>query len=118
MPSRVDTINEVFRESRATIAERETRYGQASSDGLGLALSALFPEGLTLSSPEDFARFYDFSLVVGKLNRYAFSFSEGGHPDSIHDAGNYAKLLEVRDRTLSLVPLGSPESFKQEGKSP
>ena len=53
---------------------------------------------MTLETAEDFARFHDFQQIVAKLNRYAKSFSDGGHLDSIHDAGNYAKLLEAQDR--------------------
>ncbi len=90
-------MRSIFKESMDTIIEREALYGSSSGD-LGRALAALFPEGITLKSPEDFARFHDFQQVAAKLNRYAKSFAEGGHLDSIHDAGNYAKLLEALDR--------------------
>ena len=90
-------MRDIFRKSFETIKEREALYGSGSGD-LGRALAALFPDGLALVTAEDFARFHDFQQIVAKLNRYAKSFSEGGHLDSIHDAGNYAKLLEGQDR--------------------
>lgn len=90
-------MKQIFKDSLATIIEREALYGSGSGD-LGRALAALFPDGVTLETEEDFARFYDFQQVMAKLNRYAKSFSDGGHLDSIHDAGNYAKLLEAQDR--------------------
>ena len=93
-------MKSIFKESLDTIIEREALYGSGSGD-LGRALHALFPEGVTLATPEDFARFSDFQQVVAKLNRYAKSFSDGGHLDSIHDAGNYAKLLEAQDRRIA-----------------
>ena len=89
-------MRSIFKDSLATIIEREALFGSTSGD-LGRALEALFPEGVTLETAEDFARFHDFQQVVAKINRYAKSFSEGGHLDSIHDAGNYAKLLEAQD---------------------
>lgn len=90
-------MKSIFKESLETIIEREALYGSGSGD-LGSALEALFSEGVTLETAEDFARFHDFQQIVAKLNRYAKSFSDGGHLDSIHDAGNYAKLLEAQDR--------------------
>lgn len=93
-------MKQIFKDSLSTIVEREALYGSGSGD-LGRALAALFPEGVTLETAEDFARFSDFQQVVAKLNRYAKSFSDGGHLDSIHDAGNYAKLLEAQDRRIA-----------------
>ena len=92
-------VRGVFATSMDTILKREAVYG-SGSDSLGRALAALFPEGVTLETTDDFARFSDFQQVVAKLNRYARSFAEGGHADSIHDAGNYAKLLEVKDLSI------------------
>lgn len=89
-------VRGVFVKSMETILAREARYG-SGSDSLGEALSALFPEGVRLETADDHARYHLFQQVVAKLNRYAHSFAEGGHADSIHDAGNYAKLLEVKD---------------------
>lgn len=98
-PKRQKVMREVFQESVLTILEREAMYG-SGSDNVGGALASMFPGGLELRTADDFARFFDFSLTVAKLNRYAQSFPEGGHEDSIHDAGNYAKLLEVKDRLI------------------
>ncbi len=89
-------VRGVFAKSMNTILEREAAYG-SGSDSLGRALVALFPEGVRLETADDHARYHLYQQVVAKLNRYAHSFAEGGHLDSIHDAGNYAKLLEVKD---------------------
>lgn len=106
-PARQGLVGDVFTLSMNVIRGREALYG-SGSDSLGGALAALFPEGLTLRTVEDFARFSDFQQVVAKLNRYARSFSEGGHLDSIHDAGNYAKLLEVQDRLIAMRKVNTP----------
>ena len=91
-------VREVFADSLRTIEEREA--AGFSTRGLGDALNGLFPEGVLLKSPDDHVRYHLFHQVIAKLNRYAATFEEGGHEDSIHDAGNYAKLLEIYDAEI------------------
>ena len=64
---------------------------------LGASLAQLFPDGLTLKTPEDFVRFHLFALQQTKMSRYATNFEQGGHQDSIHDSIVYAALLEAYD---------------------
>ena len=78
-----------------THESREATYGPDGSTRLGEALAAMFPGGLTLTTPQDFARFHLFQMTVAKANRYAANWSRGGHLDSAHDAGIYALLLEA-----------------------
>jgi len=69
---------------------------------LGQVMAATFPEGLTLKTPEDFTRFHLFTLLHGKLGRYA-KLWEGGHPDSLDDLSVYAQMLRKVDDDRSGV---------------
>ena len=86
-------------EAIKTAESRETVYGKghAGHNAHGAALAALFPEGLTLKTPEEFTRFILFALCTMKMARYAKNFTEGGHKDSAHDAGVYSFILEDYD---------------------
>jgi hypothetical protein len=79
-----------------TYEERNAVYGDAYKRH-GDILSAMFPEGITLTEPSDFTRFGLLSASVGKLNRYASQFDEGGHYDSAHDAAVYSTMLNEMD---------------------
>ena len=94
-------IRESFKRSMDTIMEREGQYG-AGPLTVGGALASIFPEGVTLRTPEDFARFFYLTMVQMKLSRYANAFHEGS-PDSSHDGANYFKLLELFDEFLREV---------------
>lgn len=63
----------------------------------GPMMAALFPDGLTLKTPEDFGRFGIFVQVVSKLTRYGNMFTAGGHPDSLDDTSVYAQMLQELD---------------------
>jgi hypothetical protein len=80
----------------ATFRERNAVYGD-NFVRLGNAMHALFPNGLTIASPEDWTRLYFFTLQIVKASRYATNFTKGGHADSVHDAAVYAALLEAFD---------------------
>jgi hypothetical protein len=57
----------------------------------------MFPDGIELRDPSDFTRFALFLQAHGKLVRYAATFSQGGHPDSLDDSSVYAQLLKFVD---------------------
>ncbi len=89
------TLTKALTEALRTHEEREATYGPGGHLRLGAAMAAMFPEGLLLESPEDFARYYLLEMVVAKANRYATNWHDGGHRDSAHDAAIYALLLEA-----------------------
>ena len=63
----------------------------------GKQLVALFPDGLTLRTEEEFNRFALFMQLVHKLSRYAHSLLNGGHDDSLDDTSVYAQMLREYD---------------------
>lgn len=76
---------------------RNAEYGDAYKKH-GAVMLALFPEGVSLLSEADQARFNAFSNIVGKINRYAGTFARGGHVDSLDDISVYAQMLQELDR--------------------
>jgi hypothetical protein len=76
----------------ATFRERNAVYG-SNYLRVGDVMAALFPEGVTLRTSEDFTRWHLLELVVVKLTRFATS--NLSHPDSVHDLGVYAAMLET-----------------------
>jgi hypothetical protein len=76
-----------------TFRTRGEEYGN-TWDTVGEITHALYPGGITLVAPEDYAKFHILQWQIGKLVRYANS----GSVDSIHDAGVYAFILEAIER--------------------
>jgi hypothetical protein len=85
-----------FEQMAETFRERGAMYGR-NYVKLGQAMHALFPEGLTINTPEDWTRLHLFMLGMTKQSRYANNFTKGGHPDSIHDSAVYNTILEAYD---------------------
>ena len=79
-----------------TYRKRNVLYGNAYHNH-GEVMRALFPDGISLITAHDQARYGVLTMVVGKLVRYCANFSAGGHSDSIHDLGVYAFMLEELD---------------------
>jgi hypothetical protein len=73
----------------ATYKDRNGRY-KANYLKVGKIMSILYPDGVTLKTPEDFTRWHLLEWMVGKLTR----FSAAGDVDSIHDVMGYALMLE------------------------
>jgi hypothetical protein len=100
MPRPVTTPTaEAMKRAIDTHLSRVAMYGERGYAQLGEIMSAFFPDGITLKSPDDFARYHLFEMIVAKLNRYANNYEEGGHADSIHDVAVYAFVLEGEDDT-------------------
>ncbi len=62
----------------------------------GVALAAVFPDGVTLRTPDDFTRFHLFAISMMKLSRYAINWGTG-HSDSLRDASVYLAMLDSVD---------------------
>lgn len=91
---RREIILGVFEDAKDTFLLKESEYGDAGTKPLADAFFAFFPGGVTISTPEEFTRFWMFMVALGKMNRYAANWPVG-HIDSAHDAGNYMHLLEA-----------------------
>lgn len=76
--------------------ERNAVYGD-NHDRLAAVMVGLFPEGATLSTSQDHARYTLIALMVVKLTRYTVNWRNGGHSDSLKDLAVYATMLEALD---------------------
>ena len=83
--------HEVLEEMMKTCKERSAVYG-ANYKMVGNIMTVLFPDGVTLKTPEDFTLFSLFDTKINKLCRFAHS--ELTHVDSIHDDGVYSAIIE------------------------
>jgi hypothetical protein len=91
-----NTVSEHIKNLVAIHEQRKGSYGQDYLN-VGPSLAALFPDGVELTTPEDYTRFALFLQAHGKLARYAARFKLGGHPDSLDDVSVYAQLLRFVD---------------------
>lgn len=85
--------SELLEAAAATWRQRNALYGD-NYKRFGAVMVALFPNGLTLDTVDDFNRLGVFVQCVSKLSRYAENISRGGHQDSAHDLAVYAAMLE------------------------
>lgn len=86
----------------STYVERNRAYGN-SYHKFGTVMAALFPNGLTLNSVEDFNRYGVFFMQISKLIRYSTD-PKKGHLDSVHDLGVYSFMLEELDALAQGLP--------------
>ena len=87
----------VLRQAADTYAKRNLVYGD-NYKLVGNVMAALFPEGVTLRTPEDHNRFHIFMLEIVKMTRYTENWDKGGHEDSMLDLSVYAAILVEIDR--------------------
>jgi len=88
-------VSKIMEKAIATHESRNATYNNSFEEH-GRIMVALFPDGITLSSVDDFNRFGVLNMIVSKLYRYCSNF-ELGHQDSIHDLGVYSFMLEYLD---------------------
>jgi hypothetical protein len=88
---------DILAKAAETFRERNALYGNNYVQ-FGPIAAAMFPEGLTLKSAEDFARFGVFVQALSKFTRYAANLQDGGHRDSAHDMAVYGAMLEELTR--------------------
>lgn len=82
-------------------ANRNATYGD-NWESAGAFLKTLFPEGVKLSSLDDFVRIGVLVQVAAKLTRYAENWDKGGHTDSLNDLSVYAQILEYIDEQIRI----------------
>jgi hypothetical protein len=64
---------------------------------IGKLMAAMFPEGLTVKTEEEWNRLHLFLLSIVKISRYANNYDKGGHADSILDNIVYLAMLHELD---------------------
>jgi hypothetical protein len=91
------TVSRRLAELGRLFEERHKIYGN-DYENVGDILMGMFPDGLTLDTPEKFRRFYMFVFMLSKLNRYSQALAKGqGHSDSLKDLAVYATMLDELD---------------------
>ena len=85
------TAADILAEMAETFRERNKVYGD-NYKRVGDVMIALFPQGVTISTAEEFNVWHLFELMVVKLTRFANS--NLSHEDSIHDLAVYAAMVE------------------------
>jgi len=79
--------------SAATYRERNPVYGDNWLH-FGHVMAAMFPEGITLRTADEWNRMGVLVQCAAKFTRYAAQFANGGHEDSAHDLVVYAAMLQ------------------------
>lgn len=87
------SADKILAEMAVTFRERNKLYG-SNYHHFGEMLTALFPKGLTVRTPEEWNRLALLICIQMKVSRYAQQFTKGGHVDSAHDTAVYAAMLE------------------------
>lgn len=82
---------DILGEMAETFRERNKVYGD-NYLRVGDVMVALFPEGVTIGTKEQFNVWHLFELMIVKLTRFANSGLS--HEDSIHDLAVYAAMVE------------------------
>lgn len=88
--------DKILEQAAATFRERNALYAD-NYKRIGAMMHAMFRDGLTINTPEDWTRMYFVMAIVTKLSRYGAQWQSGGHKDSAHDAIVYAAMLEAYD---------------------
>lgn len=87
------SVPQILRDSGQTFEDRDKVYG-SNYKNFGNIMAGLFPNGLKVSTPEEWARLGVFVQIASKMGRYAMQFSKGGHQDSARDTCVYGAMLE------------------------
>jgi hypothetical protein len=94
------TADKFLEEASATFRAKNAEYG-TNYLRVGAAMAAMFPDGVTLKTADDWNRMHIFLLAVVKKTRYATNWEKGGHADSVRDLAVYAAMLESIDGEIS-----------------
>ena len=84
-------VIEIFAAMGETFAERNAEY-KDNALNVAKAMTAFYPDGVTLKTEADHYKFHLFTLIVVKLTRFVNSGMT--HIDSIHDPAVYAAMIE------------------------
>lgn len=94
------TAAELLEQAAALYRSRNKEYGN-NYHRFGDIMTALFPDGLCVSSKEDWNRIGVLFHIADKLTRYTNNFVAGGHADSLRDVKVYTAMLEELDNAYN-----------------
>lgn len=94
VPERLRAAADIYEERNALYKDNYIYFGDF--------ITAIFPEGVKLETPAEFARFGLFVMILSKATRYANMFKQGGHADSLADISVYANMLAEVDELFKL----------------
>lgn len=89
VPERLAALGDIYKERNLIYKDNYKHYGKV--------LLAIFPNGINLQTEEEFNRFALLLHIIDKMTRYANSFHQGGHQDSLDDVSIYAQMLREYD---------------------
>lgn len=96
VPEALAALGKLFEERNALYKDNYKNFGRT--------LMGLFPNGITLTTEEQFNRFALFLQLVHKNSRYAHSIATGGHADSLDDISVYSQMLQEYDADCKEPP--------------
>jgi hypothetical protein len=85
-----EEVPKMLADMTETFIARNSTYGD-NYILLGKVMTALFPEGITLKTEDDFIRYHWIDWTMGKLTRWIRAGMN--HDDSIKDAAVYLAML-------------------------
>jgi hypothetical protein len=103
-----DRVSAHLQSAADTYRERNAVY-KDNFRAVGRVMEALFPNGQTIHSREEFDRWHLFELVIVKLTRYVSNFNDGGHEDSIIDMIPYLAMINALDKEAAETADDEPE---------
>lgn len=113
----MNKIETIQKEAYDIYNQRNKIYKDAYKNSSGKIKKIFFPDGITLETEKDFNRWSLFNHIISDLCRYAMTFKEGGHRDSLIDAINYASMLieidDVEEKTTDELVSESIRSYNQ-----
>lgn len=96
MDESVRSVPTRLRAAADLFEERNAAYG-GNYLTMGAVMSAIYPQGLTVKTQEEWTRLMLQVLRVMKETRYAQNFQKGGHEDSLDDLAVYALMAAETD---------------------
>jgi len=85
------TVPEILDDMKNTFEHRGSLY-KDNFTRIGYVLEALFPEGITIKTPDEHNRWHLYLMMLVKITRLACT--DITHRDSAHDCAVYSTMLE------------------------
>lgn len=85
------TVPEMLRQAAGVYEERNALY-KDNYKRFGHVMAALFPEGFSLRTADEWNRLGLMVQSVAKLTRAGAQWNDGGHDDSLLDLSVYAQM--------------------------
>jgi hypothetical protein len=88
-------ITDQLDKARTILKQREETYGEEGYVIAGNVMDSLFPHGVNLKGPKQFAIFVNLCIMLGKIARVCNNINNDGHQDSADDLINYSAILSA-----------------------